>query len=60
MDDYKTTLKDKMLKDNAIRLVKNHKKTCRDPECNISLYLLSELIEAAGIKLTQKEKGEFI
>ena len=55
MDDYKT-----MLKDNAIRLAKDHKKTCQDPECDISLYLLNELVEAAGIKLTQKEKGEFI
>ena len=55
MDDYKT-----MLKDNAIMLAKDHKKTCQDPECDISLYLLSELIEAAGIKLTQKEKSEFI
>ena len=55
MDDYR-----KMLKDNAIRFAKDHKKTCQDPECDISLYLLSELIEVAGIKLTQKEKGEFI
>lgn len=45
-----------MLKDNALKLAQHHKKTCGDPECDISLFQLRRLLERAGIPITQEER----
>jgi len=52
------TSKQEIIKENVIDLVKNHKMTCEQP-CGISLFLVKQLIEMAGIELTRKEKKEF-
>jgi len=52
---YKT-----ILKENAIRIAKDHKKHCDGEDCNISLLLLVELLDNAGIKLTKNQLSEFI
>jgi len=48
-----------ILKENALKLAKDHKKHC-DMTCNISLFLVGELIEMAGIELTEDEKRELM
>lgn len=47
-------------KQNLINLVKHHRKTCDGESCNISLYLILELAEKAGMKFTKKEREYFI
>ena len=47
------------VKQNAIRLARNHRETCDDENCNISLHLLRRCVELAGIQLTEAEKAEF-
>ena len=49
-----------VLKQNAIRLARHHRKCCEGAECNISLWLIAELLMKAGIELTDDEKKEFI
>lgn len=51
--------KNKLLKQNAIRLATHHRKHCDGEECNISLSLLLDLLELAGIELTEEEKRIF-
>lgn len=41
--------KDKLLLLNAIRLADHHRATCEGETCNISLSLLLELLQRAGI-----------
>ena len=45
---------------NAINLVKHHKKYCEGEKCDIALYGISELFSRANIKLTKKQRREFI
>jgi len=59
MKKQKTKTIDKMLKINAIRLARHHRKYCEGEKCNISLDLLYQLLEYADIKVTKKELKEF-
>lgn len=44
-----------------LRLVKDHKKTCNDPNCGISLFLMKDVYEHyKGREVTQKEFGYFM
>ena len=45
---------------NAIALAKHHKKHCEGSSCNISLLMLMQTCEDAGIKFTKKERGNFV
>jgi hypothetical protein len=45
---------------NLIELAKHHRKYCEGENCNISLYLLLEMAERAGIKFTPEERKLFI
>ncbi len=49
-----------LLKENAIRLVREHKAQCNDPECGISMHMVAELIKKAGIELSRSELSEFM
>ena len=49
------------LRENAIRLARHHKKYCDKTECDISLYLLKELLKGKyKIELTIEEEMEFV
>lgn len=52
--------KNKIIKDNAIRLAEHHKEHCDGEDCNISLYLLAQTLEKAGVELTDKERLIFL
>ncbi len=47
-------------KKNILKVVKDHKKNCPGKDCDISTFLLKTMAEAAGIKFTEKEFGEFM
>lgn len=49
-----------LIKRNIIRLVEHHKRTCDGPDCNISLMLVRDLVELAGIELSEEERREFM
>ena len=51
---------DEVLKNNAIAMVKDHKRTCNNPDCGVSTYLIKLLVDKAGIKLNKAELVEFI
>ncbi len=54
------TLED-ILRKNAIRLAKNHKKHCKGENCSISLALLRELLRGKHkINLTEEEERVFL
>lgn len=48
------------LKENLIKLVKNHKNTCHNTDCGISLFYIRKLAEKAGIVFTNEEKRYFM
>ena len=48
-----------ILKENIIRLVKEHKDHCHTPDCGISLMYVRRLAEKAGLKFTEEEKKYF-
>jgi hypothetical protein len=50
----------KIEKRNLIELVKHHKKNCDGENCNISLFMILQIAERAGLKFTKKEKMYFI
>ena len=52
------TIRNEILKKNAILLAVQHKEKCNDPECNVSTTLIAELILKAGITLTKEELTE--
>lgn len=54
------TTRDTILKRNAIALARQHRETCEGEHCNISLMLLLELLNRAGIETTEAECKEFI
>ncbi len=43
------------VKENALLLADEHRKSCDNPTCNISLSLLGVLLDAAGIGVTHEE-----
>lgn len=47
-------------KRNAINIARHHKSCCIGESCNISLLLLAQLLEMAGVKLTAAELEEFV
>jgi len=49
-----------ILKKNAIRLAKHHKKNCDGETCAISLYMIYELLKEAGINVTRDEMKHFV
>ena len=51
---------DEVLKNNAVAMVKDHKRTCNNPDCGVSTYLIKLLVDKAGIKLNKAELVEFI
>lgn len=58
-----TKIRDKeykeLLKQNAMKISENHKRTCNDPECDISVLHLGVLVRMAGIELTEEELRSF-
>lgn len=51
---------DDVQKLNAINIARHHKSCCVGESCNISLLLLAQLLERAGITLTKEELEEFV
>ncbi len=45
---------------NVLALAKEHKKNCKDSECNVSLILLRIMAEKTGIVFTKEETEVFI
>ena len=60
MSEEYVTQYNAMLKANAIALAKDHKQTCDNPECGISLYMLRQLLEKAGIELSDDDRMVFL
>ena len=52
--------REELLKRTAIRMARDHRKTCSFSGCNISLSLLAALLDMAKIELTPAEREEFI
>ncbi len=50
----------KLLKQNAIEMVTQHKKLCDNDNCGVSTYLILILIEKAGILLTDEERSKLL
>jgi len=48
-----------LLKQNMIRLVEHHREHCNGPSCDISLYLVGNVLELAGIILSEEDKRLF-
>jgi hypothetical protein len=53
-------LRKELLKENLIRTAQHHRETCKGADCNISLCLLKELGEKAGLKFTREESHLFL
>lgn len=53
------TIEQELLKRNIILMAKFHKEHCQE-ECGISLYLVRQLAEKAGIKFNDDEIINFI
>jgi len=50
-----------VLRENAIKLVNHHKKYCKGKNCDISLFLLRELLRGKyKIELTEEEEKIFV
>ena len=50
-----------VLRENAINLVKHHKKNCDGKDCEISLFLITELLSGKyKIELTEEEEKIFL
>ena len=47
------------IKQIFIEFAKEHKKNCRGKDCKINLYLLRDLLEVTGRKLSKKEQELF-
>jgi len=56
----KTTTREQAWKMNTIWLANQHKVDCCGEECNISLLLLAEMAEKAGVRFTKREREVFI
>lgn len=48
------------LKENMLRLVEHHRRHCDGPDCDISLWEVRQVMERAGITLTDEEKRRFM
>ena len=56
---YLSDMMKRIIKENIIKLAVEHKDKCNG-HCNISLILIAEFLENAGIKLTKEERLIFI
>ena len=54
------TEREELLKQNVLRLAREHKRHCDSPDCGISLYFVAMLLDLAGIELTKEESAELI
>ena len=56
------TREDKILAHNMLKLVRDHRKTCKGMECNISLHLVKKVLEKANLLkyLEKEDEKEFI
>ena len=54
------SVKKELMKKSAILLVKEHKGSCDNPECEIQLYYVRLLLDEAGVGLSEGEKALFI
>lgn len=62
IDEAENSLKtndDVVLKENLIKVVRDHKATCVGEECQISVSMLLLLALKAGIVFTDEERREF-
>jgi hypothetical protein len=50
----------KILKDNMLKLVKQHREVCNCEDCDISLALVLEVLQRANIPLSKDERLEFL
>jgi hypothetical protein len=50
--------REELLKQNLIHLVEDHRAKC-DIDCNVSLSLVREVAELAGLTLSQQERELF-
>jgi len=48
------------LKQQLIRLIKDHRKTCDKSDCNISLSAFLTIAKLAGLVLSEEEKKLFL
>ena len=53
-----TVSRKEAIKFNLIQLVKDHRAKC-DEHCNVSLFLVRELAEMAGLTITDDERHLF-
>jgi hypothetical protein len=56
----KQITEEQFLKENLLKLVKEHKDNCHSSECSISLFHIRKLAEKAGITFTDDEKRSFM
>ena len=54
------TILKRIMKKNVLELVKHHKRHCDGEHCRISLWMLKEMAEKAGIKFTDFQVKQFI
>jgi len=50
----------RILKDNIVKLALHHKTVCDDPECGISLFLVLQVINLAGLEITDEDMRQFL
>lgn len=53
-------MKDKEHINNCIRIALHHKKHCEGKHCEVCLYGLVELLDKAGIEMTDAERMHFV
>ena len=54
------SFKAEVFKNQALQLAEHHKKHCDGESCTISLLVLKEMAEKAGVKFTKKELEVFV
>ena len=57
--DALTALEEDILRTNMLRLVEHHKKYCEGEKCNICLVWVARVMDLAGIRLTDQQRGRF-
>lgn len=50
----------RLIKENALKLVREHKENCHGPDCGISVSLVGELLLLAGIRLTSDDWADLV
>lgn len=52
--------REELWKKNVLRMAEHHKKHCEGRKCNVSLYALMKMSEAAGVEFTEEESTLFV